>query len=704
MRDEDKTKSQLIQELQRLRHRVSQLEPLKQDNKQLEQQLQQRNAKINGLVKEQKEAEQTLKETLLKIEQIKHEWEATADSLPELICLLNQDLKIIRTNRAVEHWCYQQVSNVPGMTVGKLLHPNQSRSYLQDFLSEARLVVEQGQRAELDIDDKILSRCLYIQLQPIASHNQKYIQTENTFAVLVIRDITSRKQTEMALQDKEIRLRSVVNNAVDGIITIDDHGIIESFNPAAEQIFGYTAPEVIGQSIKELMPEPDRSLHDQYLKNYLQTGQGNIMGNGREVTAVRKDGTTFPLDLGLSEFYIEEKRLFMGIVRDITERKQLEAQFHQAQKMEVIGRLAGGVAHDFNNILTVVSAHAEFLLMVHPDPEDPAHRDVTQIKKAFERATILTRQLLAFSRKQPVQLQPLNLNMVIENFQKMLHRLIGETIILKSNLAPRLRLIKGDLGQIEQVLMNLAINARDAMPRGGTLTIKTDMVFIKDTDTTSIMKAGTYISLTVTDTGIGMTEEIRQRIFEPFFTTKQAGKGTGLGLSIITNVIEQSNGYIFVESQPRQGTCFQLYFPQYIQTSPLATVVQQKSQQELHGTETILLVEDDINVRAITRQYLEQYGYTVLETSHPRESIKLYYKHMADISLLLTDVVMPDISGPELAQAFSQHKPQLKVLFMSGYADEMLNEHNLLKSEIVLLEKPFSAETLANKIRDLLDN
>lgn len=368
------------------------------------------------------------------------------------------------------------------------------------------------------------------------------------------------KRTEEARRDSEARMRAIVNTAPDGIITIDEQGMIESFNPAAEKIFGYQAAEVIGRSVTMLIPLPAEE-HDLSLEN-LDAVQATIIVKSGEVIGQRRDKTTFPLDLAMSEVCLGGRRILTGIVRDMTERKQLEDQLRQAQKMEAVGRLAGGIAHDFNNILTVITGNCS-LILDDLSLDDPLRRDIEQIKKAGERAASLTRQLLAFSRKQILQPRVINLNTMIASLESMLRPLIGEDIELYTFLESNLGQIKADPGQIEQVILNLIFNARDAMPQGGQLTIETANVHLDQEYARQHLgvDAGLYVMVAITDTGIGMDTEIKTRIFEPFFTTKEQGKGTGLGLATVHGIINQSGGNIWVYSEPGKGTTFKIYLP-----------------------------------------------------------------------------------------------------------------------------------------------
>ena len=365
------------------------------------------------------------------------------------------------------------------------------------------------------------------------------------------------------LAHAEVRLRSVINHAVDGIVTINERGTVDSFNPAAENIFGYSASEIIGQNVKMLMPEPFQSEHDGYLDNYLRSGEAKVIGFGREVMGRRKDGTTFPMDLAVSEFQLGRHRYFTGIIRDISERKRAEALFQQAQKMEVVGQMASGLAHDFNNLLAVILGCSD-LLRLDATLSDDGREFVEEIYKAVSEATALTRQLLTFSRHHIIQPKVLNLNEVVTETVKMLGPLLRKDIALNTNLSAGLWPVKVDAGQVNQVIMNLAVNARDAMTDGGTLTIETanvDLDGTTDVHSHQDVKAGSYVVLSISDTGCGMDLTTQDRIFEPFFTTKDAGNGTGLGLSTVFAITKQSGGHVAVYSEVGKGTVFKVYLP-----------------------------------------------------------------------------------------------------------------------------------------------
>jgi len=398
--------------------------------------------------------------------------------------------------------------------------------------------------------------------------------------------------------------------------------------------------------------------------------------------------------------------LAVGIERKRAEEalRQSEERLRQAQKMEAVGRLAGGVAHDFNNLLTVITSYSA-LLLEDLASDDPKRDDVDQIRKAAEGAAALTRQLLAFSRQQVLQPKALDLRATVAGTDKLLKRLIGEDIQLTTVLAPDLGVVKADPGQIEQIIMNLAVNARDAMPTGGRLTIEAanvdmDAAYVRGHAPAS---PGRYVVLALSDTGIGMDEQTKARIFEPFFTTKEVGKGTGLGLATVYGIVKQSGGFIWVYSEPDHGTSFKVYLPRVDEPAEPAAASTATAEPR-HGTETVLIVEDAASVRMVTRQVLERYGYAVLEAPNGDTALRLAAKHHGPIHLLLTDVVMPGLSGRQLAEQLAQLRPDMKVLYASGYADQAIVHHGILESGIAYLQKPFTPETLGRRVRQVLDS
>jgi signal transduction histidine kinase/ActR/RegA family two-component response regulator len=418
--------------------------------------------------------------------------------------------------------------------------------------------------------------------------------------------------------------------------------------------------------------------------------------------ALRRDGKEITVELSITALRRGERYLFNGFVRDLTEKLAAEAQLHHALKMETIGQLTGGVAHDFNNLLTVITGYGELLLDRLP-LGDPVRESVGEMKKAGDRAASLTRQLLAFSRQQVVVPRVLDLNAVVADMDKMLRRLIGEDVELASALDPALGPVKADPGQVEQVLLNLAVNARDAMPQGGRLTVETANVEL-DAEYARLhqeVRPGPYVLLAVSDTGVGMDEATRARVFEPFFTTKGPGKGTGLGLATVYGIVRQAGGHVEVYSEPGRGSAFKVYLPR-AEASPSPAKSGGNPAGGPPGTETLLLVEDEDAVRALARHALRMNGYTVLEARDGAEAVRLAEGHRGRIDVLVTDVVMPRMGGRELAERLAAPHPEAKVLFLSGYTDDAVVRHGILEAEVEFLQKPFSPAALAAKVREVL--
>ena len=510
----------------------------------------------------------------------------------------------------------------------------------------------------------------------------------------------ARKRQEEALRASEARHRSLVESAVYGMYRSSLDGKFLDVNPALVEMLGYSSAEELMavDMARDVYVDPEHRAA--VLKSYQETGTLETLElrwkrkDGRHIT-VRLSGNAFKNDRG-------EALGFEMIAEDITERRALEEQLRQSQKMEAVGRLAGGIAHDFNNLLTVIKGYGE-LVADELDPADPLRNEVDEIRKAADRAASLTRQLLAFSRQQVLAPKVLDLNAVVHNMDKLLHRLLGEDVDLFTVLEPGLGRVKADPGQVEQVIMNLAVNARDAMPQGGKLTIETANVDLDENyarDHVSV-KPGSYVMIAVSDTGLGMTEKVKARIFEPFFTTKEIGKGTGLGLSTVYGIIKQSGGYIWVYSEIGRGSCFKVYLPRV--DGPADEAPRNTRQPARHGSETVLLVEDEDGVRALMRQVMHRHGYNVLEARHGGEALLMCERHQGKIDMLVTDVVLEQMSGRELAERLLKIRPGMKVLYVSGYADDAIVHHGVLTAGMEFLQKPFTTEALARKIRYVLD-
>jgi PAS domain S-box-containing protein len=504
--------------------------------------------------------------------------------------------------------------------------------------------------------------------------------------------------TAEALWNATERLRAMEEAAPAGIVAFDLEGRVTIWNRAAEELFGWGRPEVVGR-VYPLNANDQQAEHTALVARVL-TGESL---SGIETSKLRKDRTVVSISLSCGPIRDAAGRVCgtMQVLTDISEAKRLQRQFLQAQKMEAFGQLAGGVAHDFNNLLTVIMGFSE--LLTEPLQQNPAALSaLEEITKAGERASQLTRQLLAFSRKQIWVLQVLDLNDVIAHFKKMLSRIVREDIRLEITAQGELEHTKADPGQIEQLLMNLVVNARDAMPKGGTLTIATanarlDAEFAQQHGAAP----GRYVSLTVQDTGVGMTPDVRACVFEPFFTTKGAGKGTGLGLSTVAGLAEQSGGFVTLDSTPGIGTTVTTYWPAVDGTIEPAAA--DSPATTLEGTETILLVEDETGVRQLIGKVLERYGYKVLPARDAEHAIAIEAGYEDPIALLVSDLIMPGLNGPELAQRIVQRRPDIKVLFVSGYASRQAVELSLTTRNASFLSKPFTPEKLARKVRERLD-
>jgi PAS domain S-box-containing protein len=504
------------------------------------------------------------------------------------------------------------------------------------------------------------------------------------------------------LRHSELNFRSLVTNAPYGVCRCDSAGKILDVNPAFVELLGHAAAsELIGQHIFGLYADNDKWFD---LADFLRSP---APFKGLAAEWKRKDGTTTVVRVSGRSVTNgrAEGVVFELFAEDVTERRALEQQLRQSQKMEAVGRLAGGIAHDFNNLLMVISGYSEFLLERLGD--EPRLRGPAQeIASAAERASSLTRQLLAFSRKQMLAPRIVDLNTVATENLKMLTRMIGEDIDLVLLPDPGLWPVRADAGQIEQVIMNLAVNARDAMPSGGKLTIETSNVALDDEYARfhAPLRPGDYVMVAISDTGAGMDSETQSHIFEPFFTTKGT-KGTGLGLSTVYGIIKQSGGYIWVQSEMGKGTTFKIYLPRVAGTGETATQVATpvETQKPEPGTETILLVEDEANLRYLARQYLEKQGYKVIEAADGAVAMQIAVAHDKVIHLLLTDVIMPGMNGRELAQRIAEIRPNVKILYMSGYTENVIGHNGMLDAGVRLLQKPFTLRDLRSKVREVLD-
>ncbi|MEX5711924.1 PAS domain S-box protein [Parafrankia sp. FMc6] len=546
------------------------------------------------------------------------------------------------------------------------------------------------------------------------------VQTaEGIFVTAAIRDVTSRKRAEAMF-------RGLLEAAPDAIVGVRPDGRIALVNAQAERLFGYDRDELVGQPMEILVPESVRHLHPRHRTRYFDDPRPRPMGAGMQLAARRRDGTEFPAEISLSALETEDGLLVSAAIRDVTdrleaqaererlraqaERERLEVQLHQSQRLESLGQLAGGVAHDFNNLLAVIINYTAFVGEVVGTAArdqggrwESARRDIEQVQRAADRAAQLTHQLLAFGRREVVQPRPLDLNGVVHDMEQLLRRTLGEHVELHTSAHPGLWTVLADVGQIEQVLVNLAVNARDAMPGGGTLTIDTSNVSIDDETAAARpgLRGGRFVHLRVSDSGTGMSPEVAARAFEPFFTTKTKGEGSGLGLATVYGIVTQAGGHVEILSTVSVGTTVSALLPAVDGAVPAAE--EQLADGELFGGETIMVVEDEPAMRELTRRILARNGYQVIIAASGPEAISLASTTREEIHLLLTDVVMPQLLGSEVAERIRQQRRDLRVLYMSGYAQPVLAQNGTLAPGLALLTKPFSERVLLSKVREALD-
>jgi len=573
----------------------------------------------------------------------------------------------------------------------------------EGFLAKVKELYNQSESESLDLiefkDRRVFER--YSQPQWIGEHSIGRVWS--------FRDVTERKWAEEALRISEGRYRTILENIEEAYFEDDLEGNFTFVNDVLCRLIGYSKEELIGMNYRQYTDEENAAqLRELYVVLY-KTGKPI---KAFDLEATKKDGTKAIYETSVSLLKDSEGKPigFRGIARDITERKRaegekaaLQEELRHSQKMEAIGGLAGGIAHDFNNILTVISGNCQLSLLELKEG-DPLRGNIGEIKEAADRATSLTHQLLAFSRRQVLDMKVLNLNRIIRDLEKMLRRLIGEDVGLVTSLADDLGMVKTDPGSIEQVIMNLAVNARDAMPSGGKLIIETDNAELDEPYARShvAIKPGPYVKLCVNDTGVGMTQEVREHVFEPFFTTKKKGKGTGLGLSTVYGIVKQSGGSIWIDSEPGLGTTFNIYLPRVDET--LEEMRKKVKKEEVPGGgETILVVEDEEDVRRLAVRILERQGYTVLEASCGNDALVLSKERKEPIHMVLTDVVMPGMSGPQLTDQLIHLHPKMKVLYMSGYTDNAVLHHGVLEEGVNYIQKPFTIDGLMKKMREVLD-
>jgi two-component system, cell cycle sensor histidine kinase and response regulator CckA len=515
-------------------------------------------------------------------------------------------------------------------------------------------------------------------------------------ASTIARDMTAQRRAQQALEDSEHRYRLLFENNPQPMWVYDQETLaFLTINDTAVHNYGYTREEFLRMTLKDIRPKED--IPKLLEATAVPTSQFNREGSWRHR---KKDGTVINVEIAAHPFAFGERPACLVLATDVTERIKLEEQFRQAQRMESVGQLAGGIAHDFNNLLTVINGYAEMVLD-DPTASLSIGKALQEILHAGERAAGLTRQLLAFSRRQVIQPAVININTIVSSTETLLRRLIGEDIKFVTKLAPDLGLVLADPGQIQQIVMNLAVNSRDAMPNGGSLHIETSNVTLEEGYRSEHqgVRAGPHVMLAVTDSGTGISPEIRARIFEPFFTTKELGKGTGLGLATVYGMVKQGGGWIWVYSEPGQGTTFKIYFPRTDQPLSLMTPA---TRADLRGNETILVVEDQLEVRTLALIGLAAHGYSVHGVTSGKEALAFCREFTGDIDLVVTDVVMQEMNGREVARQVGQLKPKARILFISGYTTDVIAHRGVLETDVEYLQKPFTPDSLARKIRKVL--
>ena len=624
---------------------------------------------------------------------VKSEWEKAAilDAMSELVAYHDMEMRILWANRAAG----ESVGLPPEQLVGRYCYEiwGEGDRPCPGCPVEKALLTGQPQSTEITHAD---GRTWLIRGYPIKDAEGKI-----GGLVEVTLEITERKRAEQVLWQTKL---VVEHSPVVLFRSRAEEGWPIDFVSENVRQFGYSAEELLSGAVPyaSLVHPDDLPRMAQEIRDFIARGEDAFRQEYRFLT---KDGQVRWVDDRTMAVRGPDGRIthYQGIILDITERKRLEEQFLQAQKMESVGRLAGGIAHDFNNLLTVINVYSDLALR-DLRPEDPLRRDMEEIHKAGERAAQLTRQLLAFSRRQVLEMRPLNLNAVLQGLAKMLARILGEDVVLDMKLAPNLWPTYADAGQIEQVVINLAVNARDAMPDGGRLIVETqnttlDQAYVRQH---ADVAPGDYIVLSVSDTGLGMTEEVKAHLFEPFFTTKEVGKGTGLGLATVYGIVKQHQGHIWVYSEPGRGSTFKIYLPR-AKEEPATVAHAEEAVPLPRGTETVLVVEDDRAVRGVAVRTLKELGYQVLEATNGLEALRVAANYGRTIHLLLTDVVMPGMDGKKLAEHLSASHSGLKVLFVSGYTDEAISQRGVLEKGVAFLQKPFTPAGLACKVREVLE-
>ncbi len=626
------------------------------------------------------------------------------DSIPQRVFWKDRNCVYLGCNRS---FARDAGVDAPALVVGRSDFELAWKATAHLYVADDRLVMESN-TPKIDIEEPMTftdGRTIWLRTNKVPLRDE----SGSVFGVLgTYEDITEQRQAAIDLHESEEKFRVTFEQAAVGIAHVGTDGRFLRVNQWLCEKLSYTREELLERTFQEITHPADLEADMENVRRMLA---GEIPAYSMEKRYIRKDGTAawIALTVSLARNAEGRPKYFISVIEDIESRRRAEEhearlrnQLEQAQKMESVGQLAGGIAHDFNNLLTAILGFCELILA----DEKTSHRsELEEIKHAGERAAALTRQLLAFSRKQVFQLELLDLNAVVVNMETMLRRLIGEDVRLTSTLSTEIGRVKADRSQIEQVLLNLAVNARDAMPGGGVLRIETSSV---DVDvalaaTQAPCSPGGFVVLTVSDTGCGMELETQRRVFEPFFTTKPKGKGTGLGLATVYGIVKQSGGFVSFSSEPQKGTSFRVHLP--CSCEPAAIEARSRAHPAVppRGTETILMVEDDDGVLGLGCRVLELLGYTVLCASSGRQALDLARDHKGKIDLVLTDVVMPEMSGREVERLLAEAGHAARVLFMSGYTDDAILKHGVLEIGVAFLQKPFTPDALGRKVREVLD-
>jgi two-component system cell cycle sensor histidine kinase/response regulator CckA len=633
--------------------------------------------------------------------QLTHERElmnALIEHTPDHVYFKDTESRFLRVSRAMAKWLGL---DEPAQAIGKTDFDYFDREHAEPARADELRIMQTGEPV-VGIEEREVwpdGRETWVSTTKVALRGRNG-QVIGTFGIS--RNITERKHAEEFLRLTQFSLDS----ASDAVFWVGADAAFTYVNNAACRLLGYSREELLCMTVHDVNPAYPKERWPKYWTELKQRKSLTF-----EASLRMKDGRSVPVEMTSNHLEFEGREFNCSFAHNIAERKRAEKeklmlgeQLRQSQKMEAIGRLAGGVAHDFNNILTVINGYSSILLKALAS-DDPKRKDLEQIEQAGQRAASLTSQLLAFSRKQIIQPTILDLNDVITEASKILRRLIGEDVDLITVIKPGLGRIKADPEQIQQILMNLAVNARDAMPEGGKLTIETANINIDESYIRmhAVARMGPYVMLAISDSGLGMDEETQAHIFEPFFTTKGPGKGTGLGLSTVYGIVKRAEGFIWVYSEPGRGTTFKIYFPR-VEGEIDKVLRYDKERVEPRGTETILVVEDESPLRAFAARILRERGYSVIEASNGEEALHMAQESPEKIHLLLTDVVMPEMSGKALASHIVAMRPCTKVLYISGYTNEAIVHHGILDSDIAFLQKPFTDDELARKIREVIDS